>query len=409
MQPAKLDSAIARVLAHASPHSTALVPVAEALGGVLAISPCARWQLPLADTSTMDGYAVRAGDLQSVSGTLRLHKHSESAAGHPSKSPLGALETARISTGALLPPGADAVVAQEDVIAVEADAIVIDIGRVGPIGPGHFVRKAGSEVQLGEALLQPGIRLAAPELALLAGCGHAQVPIHRRPKVSIVCTGDELLPIGGEPKPGQVISTNGMMLAGMVTELGASASQHATLGDDRQATIDGLARAIDGADVLITSGGISVGDHDHVGPALQALGLQPVFTSLLLRPGRPLTFGRLGSTWIFALPGNPASTYVTFELIVRPLLCRLLGLPTDWRRPRQLLRLRAPAKRAGQRLHVVRATVEGNEATPLRQQASGSLRSLAGHNALLLIEPGTGELPTGAQVSAVLIDPGSTS
>ncbi|HGG56276.1 MAG TPA: molybdopterin molybdenumtransferase MoeA [Nannocystis exedens] len=235
------------------------------------------------------------------------------------------------------------------------------------------------------------------------------MPIHRRPKVSIVCTGDELLPVGSEPKPGQVISTNGMMLAGSLHELGAVAREHAPLGDDRQATIDGLARAIDGADVLITSGGISVGDHDHVGPALQALGLKPVFTSLLLRPGRPLTFGRLGTTWIFALPGNPASTYVTFELIVRPLLCRLLGLPTDWRRPRRKLRLSAPAKRAGRRLHVVRATVEGDEATPLQQQASGSLRSLAGHDALLLIEPGSGHAPTGAQVSAVLIEPGSRS
>lgn len=404
MQPLELDQALARVLTHAAPLDPAQVAVDEARGSVLASPLHARWQLPLADTGTMDGWAVSAADL-SGGGTPRLRRSSESAAGHPSAVQLGPGQAARISTGALVPEGADAVIAQEDIISVDAEAIIVDCGRAGPVAPGHFIRRAGSEVAEGELLLEAGVQLSPADLALLAGTGHPTVPVHRRPRVALVCTGDELLPIGSTPVAGQVIGTNGMMLAGMVAEVGACPLDPISLGDDRQGTIDGIERALENADVLITSGGISVGDHDHVGAALSSLGLEPEFRRLNLRPGRPLTFGRLGRTWVFALPGNPASTYVTFELVVRPLLCRLLGLPIDWRRPRTTLRLAAPARGAGGRLHVVRALAEGELATPLQQQGSGSLRSLAGHNALLLVPAGVDELRTGANVEAVLIDP----
>jgi len=407
MQPLELDQALTRVLAEAAPLEAVARPVAAARGAVLATSLRARWQLPLADTSTMDGWALRAADLDGADAPCRLRKRSESAAGHPTSALLGPGEASRISTGALLPVGADAVVAQEDVLDDDDDddgMLVIDLERAGRVEPGHFVRRAGSEVAEDELLIEAPRRLDPPQLALLAGAGHATIPIIRPPKVAILCTGDELLPIGSTPRPGQVISTNGMMLAGLVADLGACPLEQPPVGDDRRATIDGIAAAIAGADVLLTSGGISVGDHDHVGPALRALGLDPLFTRLNLRPGRPLTFGKIGATRVFALPGNPASTYVTFELLVRPLLCRLLGLPQDWRRPRRRLRLTAPAKGAGSRLHVVRATARGELATPLRQQASGSLRSLAGHNALLLIPPGAGALPAGATVETILIE-----
>jgi len=404
MQPLELDQALARVLAHAAPLDPVEVAVGAARGSVLASPLHARWQLPLADTGTMDGWAVQAADLQG-GGAPRLRRSSESAAGHPSTAQLGPGEAARISTGALVPEGADAVIAQEDILSVDDESIVVDCARAGPVAPGHFIRRAGSEIAQGELLLRAGVQLSPAELALLAGTGHPRVPVHRPPRVALVCTGDELLPIGSTPVAGQVISTNGMMLAGMIAELGACPLDPISLDDDRQRTIDGIAKALENADVLITSGGISVGDHDHVGAALERLGLEPEFRRLNLRPGRPLTFGRLGQAWVFALPGNPASTYVTFELVVRPLLCRLLGLPVDWRRPRTTLCLAAPARGAGRRLHVVRATAEGELATPLRQQGSGSLRSLAGHNALLLVPPGVGELPTGASVEAVLIDP----
>jgi len=404
MQPLELDQALARVLAHAAPLDPVEVAVEAARGSVLASPLRARWQLPLADTGTMDGWAVQAADLQE-GGAPRLRRSSESAAGHPSTARLGPGEAARISTGALVPEGADAVLAQEDIISVDDEAIIVDCGRTGPVAPGHYIRRAGSEVAQGDLLLNAGVQLNPADLALLAGTGHPTVPVHRRPRVALVCTGDELLPIGSTPVAGQIISTNGMMLAGMVAEVGACPLDPISVDDDRQRTIDGLARALANADVLITSGGISVGDHDHVGAALGSLGMEPEFRRLNLRPGRPLTFGRLGRAWVFALPGNPASAYVTFELVVRPLLCRLLGLPIDWRRPRTSLRLAAPARGAGGRLHVVRATAEGELATPLRQQGSGSLRSLAGHNALLLVPPGVGELPAGANVEAVLIDP----
>ncbi|MEZ4380652.1 MAG: molybdopterin molybdotransferase MoeA [Nannocystaceae bacterium] len=403
MQPFDLDQAIAAVLAGVGPLPAIETPVALARGGVLAAPLRARWRLPLGDTSMMDGWAVRAADLAS-GGAVRLARRSESAAGRPSTTPLGPGEAARISTGALVPDGADAVVAQEDVDA-DAAAIVVDCGRAGIVRPGHFIRRAGSEVAADEPLLAPGVRLGPPELALLASTGHPTAPVHRRPRVRVICTGDELVAIGATPAPGQVISTNGMMLVGLVRDLGADACELEPLADDRQATVDGLRAALAEADVLITSGGISVGDHDHVGGALRTLGLSPAFTRLNLKPGRPLTYGRLGDAHVFALPGNPASTYVTFELIVRPLLCRLLGLPLAWRRPRRRLVLSAPARGAGRRLHVVRGIASGEQATPLQQQVSGSLRSLAGHNALLLIPPGVAELPAGAEVTAILTDP----
>ncbi|MCB9703405.1 MAG: molybdopterin molybdotransferase MoeA [Myxococcales bacterium] len=400
-----LADALARVLADAAPLPAEDAPIREALGAVLAAPLHARWRLPLADTSMMDGWALRASSLRAGART-RLRAHDESAAGHPARAPVGDGEATRIATGALLPPGADAVVAQEDVDR-DPDApgeIVVDGQRSGPVRPGHFVRAAGSEVAEGSLLLDAGARLGPGELALLASAGHPSAPIHRRPRVAILCTGDELRPIGATPAPGEVISTNGMMLAALCRELGVPADERPPVADSLGATVDALRGALASADVLLTSGGISVGDHDHVAAALATLGLQPRFTRLNLRPGRPLTFGRLGEAWVFALPGNPASTYVTFEMLVRPLLARLLGLPDGWRRPRRRVTLAAPAPGAGGRAHIVRARVDGDEARPLGQQRSGSLRSLAGHNALLVIPPGTRELPVGAEVEAILVD-----
>ena len=384
-----IDEALALVLADAAPLPVERVQSpALAHGRVLAEECHAALDLPAADTSIMDGYALRSADLRAPA--PRLHLRGESAAGHPLARPLAPGEAARIATGAVVPPGADAVVAQEDT-ARDGDVLRVDLARAGDVRPGHFIRAAASEVRPGE-------------LALLYGAGHAALPVHRRPRVAVLCTGDELVPIGAAPRLGQVISTNGLMLAAQIREAGAEPIDLGVAPDDPAATRAALARTGD-VDVLLTSGGVSVGDHDHVAEALAALGFAPRFRRVALRPGRPLAFGRAGDRLVFALPGNPASAYVTFELFVRPLLRRLLGRRDRLTRPRRRLVLAAMAEGAGPRAHVVRATVgDDGRATPLPQQRSGALPSLAGHDALLLVPPGVRALPAGAEVDALLLD-----
>ncbi|MEZ4451026.1 MAG: molybdopterin molybdotransferase MoeA [Nannocystaceae bacterium] len=401
-----LDEALARVLADARPLAPVRVAVRSAHGAVAAVDHRARWRLPLGDVSIMDGYAVRAVDITGPEGhvpKVRLRRRGESAAGHPATGPLAPGEAARISTGAILPSGADAVIAQEDV-GVDGDLLEIDVAALARFGPGRHVRAAGSEVAEDELLVAAGARLGPSELALLAGAGHAEVTIHRRPTVAILCTGDELRPIGAAPRLGEVISTNPLLLAPTLEALGCPVLELGPVVDDRAATIAALADAAARADVVITSGGVSVGDHDHVGVALRELGARVSVARLHLRPGRPMIYARLGASRIFALPGNPASTYVTFELFARPLLCRLAGLPAAFRRPRRRVTLTAPAPGAGRRAHVVRVRVVDDEATPLPQQASGSLRSLAGHNALVCVPPGVEGIAAGERVEAILLD-----
>jgi molybdopterin molybdotransferase len=401
-EPLTIDAALAAVLAEATPLPEHLcADPAEAHGAVLARDLHARFALPAADTSIMDGWALRAADLTGARPALAIH--GESAAGRPLTALLPPGSAARIATGALVPPGADAVIAQED--AERRGALLhIDLDAAGPVRPGHFVRRAGSEVSVGELLLPAGAHLGPGELALLYGAGHHPIPVHRRPRVALLSTGDELAPLGSAPRPGHVISTNALMLAAQLREVGAVVLDLGIVGDDLEATVTALDRAGE-ADLLLTTGGISVGDHDHVAAALGRRGFAPIFRKVALRPGRPLTFGRLRGALVFALPGNPASAYVTFELLVRPLLRRLLGHRDALTWPRRQVILDAAVEGAGARAHVIRAklTPEGH-AVPLPQQRSGSLRSLSGHDLLLLIPAGTAAVPAGSSVEALHLD-----
>lgn len=394
------------VLALVQPLAPIALPLDEAHGRVLADTPASRWQLPGADLATMDGWAVRSADLQaSPTATVRLQRRGESAAGHPHDQPLRPGEALRISTGALLPAGADMVVAQED-CQVHGDHLDVDRDQVGDPRPGHFVRSAGSDVLAGAPLLPVGSVLGPGELGLLAGCGHATAHVHRPPRVAILCTGDELVPVGAWPQRGQVVSSNGLMLAWMAREAGAEVTDLGIAADDPDTLRAALERGLD-FDLLVTCGGISVGDHDLVLPTLLGLGAALVFRRLRLRPGRPCTLLRVpgpdgGPRLVFALPGNPASAHVGFELLVRPALRRLLGHAHCLRPTREVL-LSAPAPRDTRRVHMVRARVDGEHATPLLDQTSGDLRSIAGHNALLELSPGTGPLPAGSRVTAHLL------
>ena len=413
----ELDIAAAQqeALARVRPLATIAADLADAHGRVLAEAPCARWDLPGADVATMDGWAIRSADLVAASGPrVQLRRRGESAAGHPHGEALGQGEARRISTGAVLPPGADAVVAQED-CAVHGEHLEVDRDRVGVFGPGHFVRAAGSDVEAGSLLLPARAALGPGELALLAGCGHSVVHVHRAPRVAILCTGDELVPVGAWPQRGQVISANGLMLAWQAREAGAEVIDLGIARDDPDELRAALERGTSGvADILVTCGGISVGDHDLVLPTLIGLGASVVFRRVRLRPGRPTTMlevphpgGPASEPYgaripVFALPGNPASAHVAFELFVRPVLRRMQG-HMAWQRPQREVVLTHACPRDPRRAHVIRAVVAGDQATPLPDQTSGALRSIAGHNALIELAHGTGPAEAGTRATALLV------
>lgn len=395
-----VDEAIAIVCSDSRLGPLEHRPVFEALDCVLGETYRASWSMPGHDVSIMDGYALRCADLAH---DAPLTVVGESAAGHPATTELRPGTTMRISTGAVVPAGADTVVAQEDVHR-DGDRIVVDAATRAHYGRGRFVRPAGSDVTRGTVLLEPGATIGPGEAALLAGCGHPRVSVHARPRVAILSTGDELVPIGTTPRSGQVINTNAAMLAAQVGQAGGIAVVEDIAADDIVALEAAMARAL-ACDLLITSGGISVGDHDHVYATLVKLGFEPQFDAVRLRPGKPTSFGRVGSTAVLALPGNPASSYVTFELFARPWIRRRLGRPpSDWSRPRREVVLTHATEAGGRRAHFVRARVSGERATPLPDQTSGALRSIAGHNALIDIPEGSTRAAAGDRFEALLLD-----
>ena len=397
-----VDAARALLLGLARRTPTASAPLERALGRFLAQDLRAPVPLPRWPVSVMDGWAVHAADARAG---RALPVVGESAAGHPFEGELPAGTCARISTGAVLPAGADAVVPQEDADR-EGEAVRPDPSRLRQdFGPGTWVRAAGSDVAPGSLLVAGGTRLGPGEIALLGACGLARLPVRRPPKVAILCTGDELVAPGVRPRPGQIVGTNHLMLAAQVREAGAEPWILPPAPDAPGPLGEALAHALDRADLVLTSGGISVGPHDHVRPALEALGAEILFHRLPLRPGRPMAAARRGQTLALALPGNPASTFVTFELFARPFLRACLG--ADPGRPTARVRLAAPALRAPGREHLVRAHLSGGRATPLATQVSGDLRSLLSAHALLRVPPrtpgGPHHLPAGAEVTALLL------
>lgn len=402
-----VDEAERLVLAHAAPLPSEEVSIAAIDGRIATATLHARWDLPQADVSIMDGYAVRSLDvanLRACGSAIVLQVRGESAAGHPSDRPLADGQAARISTGAVLPAGADAVIAQEDTRR-DDDRLVVDASTLGTLDPGKFVRPRGSELREGDVVCTPGRRLGPGDIALLAGSGHATVPAVRRPVVAILSTGDELVPAGTRPAGAQVVSSNGLVLAALVRRAGATAWDLGDVGDEPERLRAALAEGLR-ADVLVTSGGISVGDHDLVHAELEALGARTCFRGVALRPGKPTTFAVTDTCRVFGLPGNPASSLVAFALFVHPLLRRLAGVQGDPRLPDRFVTLRAPAFGEGRRAHYVRArSIGDDEALPLPAQLSGDLCSIAGADLLLPIPAGTRELPAGARVRALVLDP----
>jgi molybdopterin molybdotransferase len=376
--------------------------LAQALGRFLAFDAPAREDSPPFDNSAMDGYAVRSSDLAQASAVtpVALALQGESRAGGPEPAPLPPGATMRIFTGARLPPGADAVVMQEDVV---ADGAVVRF-RVAP-PTGEHVRPRASDVAQGAVLLPARSQLGPGELGLLAAQGVSTVAVHRRPRVALLGTGDELRELHDAPRPGSIINSNAYALAAQVQQAGGEPVVLPNVGDELEATVRALEAALD-CDLVLTCGGVSVGAYDLVKRAFAGVGVEADFWKVNLKPGKPLTFGRRGRTPVVGLPGNPVSAMVTFEVLVRPGLRALLGDPRPYR-PRHLATLAVEHRHERGRVELARATVALREgrllATPLRWQGSGSLPSMVGVAALLVLDEAREHFEAGAVVPALLL------
>jgi molybdopterin molybdotransferase len=371
-------------------------------GCVLATDIRSHWDFPSADVSVMDGYAARSSDLVGKRPTLA--RTGESAAGHPMGMSLEAGTVARISTGAVLPKGADLVIPQEDVEARDGE-VTVDLDAYGAVSPGRWVRRRGSEVREGERVLETGRRLSAADISVAASTGNTTLRVHPRPKVALVSTGDELVPRGSVPPPGKVVGSNDLLLAAAVVQTGGIPVDCGIAPDDPDGLRQALERALS-CDIVVTTGGISVGDHDLVARTFEDLGITWAVHGILLRPGKPLAFGTGNGKYAFGLPGNPASTWVTYALFVAPAIRRFMGVPGTPLPTTIGVELRNAVQGAGRRAHLVRVRLhDDGTATPLQTQTSGDVRSLAGADALVEVPPGTAELPAGTNVRAFVLAP----
>jgi len=402
----EVEEARRLVLEGAAPLPAEVVATADALGRILAAPVTSGRTLPPADCSAMDGYALRADDLASASRAApqRLRLAFEVPAGGRAPRPLGRGEAARIFTGAALPPGADSIVMQED-----AEAEGSEVAFFAAPARGEHVRTAGEDVRAGEEVLSAGTRLGPAQLGVLASLGRSVVRVHRRPRVAILSGGDELVEPDEDVAGGRIVASNAYSLAAQCAEAGALATNLGIARDTREDLERGLGAGL-GADLLVSSAGVSVGDHDHVRPVLEKLGCRLVFWGVQMKPGFPLTFGRFEDgrgPLVFGLPGNPVSAMVTFELFVRPLLLRLGGRRVLTRPSVRAVLGETLRKKPG-RLHFVRVTLardgERLVATSTGNQSSGVLRSMALAQGLLVFPAGASELAAGALAEVMVLD-----
>jgi molybdopterin molybdotransferase len=377
--------ALARVLADAAPLPAEAAALVDACGRVLAGDLVALRTQPPADVSAMDGYAVRAADVAAA--PLHLAVVGEVAAGRPFDREIGPAEAARIFTGGMMPRGADTVVIQE-ITTREGDTVTIQ----RPEAKGRYVRPQGFDFKAGAVLLSEGRRLSARDIALAGAMNHAAVPVHRRPRMAVLATGDELVAPGTPPAPGQIVSSNSVALMAIGNREGAETLDLGVVPDRLDATVAAVRRArAAGADVLVTTGGASVGDYDFVRQAFASEGVALSFWQVAMQPGKPLMHGRLDGMSVLGLPGNPVSSFVCATLFLVPLLRKLAGrkdisLPTA----RGVLGRALPA--GGARAQYMRAALatapDGTAvATPFPEQDSSLQVTLARADCLVVREP----------------------
>lgn len=380
--------------------------VRQALNRVLAEDVMARLDVPAHDNSAMDGYAVRHADL-AAEGETRLKLAGAAFAGHPYTGCLAAGEAVRIMTGAVIPAAADTVVIQE-VVRAEGETIITPPGQRA----GQNVRRAGEDLRAGEAALKAGKLLRPAEIGLLASLGEAEVSVHRRLRVAMFSTGDELASLGQVLAEGEIYDSNRYSMWGMLTRLGCEVIDMGVVRDDPQALEEALIEAACHADAIITSGGVSVGDADFVRALMSKLG-EVAFWKIAMKPGRPMAFGRIGQAaagaWLFGLPGNPVAVMASFYQFVRPALLRMSGLPVaQTTLPVLRVPCGAPLKKGRGRTEFQRGTlyVENGvwQVRATGAQGSGILRSMAEANCFIVLGPESTGAQPGELVEVQLMD-----
>jgi molybdopterin molybdotransferase len=379
-----VTEALQRVLAGARALPSETVALNDALGRVLTQDVMALRSQPPAAVSAMDGYAVRSADVGQAPVTLKLI--GEVAAGHPFDGKVGAGEAARIFTGGMMPEGADTVVIQE-LAARDGNTVTFQ----NPTAKGRNVRGQGIDFAKGQVLLRQGHRLTGRDLMLAAAMNHPRLSVHRRPKLAVLGTGDELVAPGSQPGPGEIVYSNGFALIAMARSEGAEVSDLGIARDRVEDIATAVRRARDwGADILLTTGGASVGEHDLVQKALATEGLDLSFWRVALRPGKPMMHGALGGMQVLGVPGNPVSSYVCAFLFLVPLIRRLAGR-ADIDHPTEAARLGCDLPANDERADYLRATLtpgpDGPIATPLPSQDSSLMAPLAKADCLVIRPP----------------------
>jgi molybdopterin molybdotransferase len=393
-----VEEALTRLLEKAAPvMTTEIVPLGMGNNRVLAAPVAARLTQPPFDASAMDGYAVRAEDVATLGSRLKVI--GESAAGHGFAGTMAAGEAVRIFTGAPVPAGANAVLLQEDAIAINGGFIE----NTFTIDKGRHIRPRGQDFAEGEVILKPGDLLDPGRLLVAAGMNHPALEVFRKPLVAIIATGDELLPPGSTLGLHQIVASSIHAVAPLAIAAGADVLDLGIVPDRPELIAEAVGKAVDaGADILVTLGGASVGDHDLVQSTLKDVGMVLDFWRIAMRPGKPLMVGSLGTMQVLGLPGNPVSTMVCALLFLEPLIARLAGLPAKSRLRSAVTSTDLPKN--DHRQDYLRASLRRNqngilEATSYGKQDSSQMKIFAHSDALIVRAPNTPALPSGAECS----------
>ncbi|SEU27424.1 molybdotransferase-like divisome protein Glp [Nonomuraea wenchangensis] len=390
-----VEAHLADILATVRPLAPIELDLEQSLGATLAEEVSAPVPLPPFDNSAMDGYAVRAADIAEVPVTLPVV--DDVAAGSDELRAVGPGHAVRIMTGAPLPAGADTVVPVEW---TDGGTVSVRIGR--STGPGNAIRRAGEDVQSGDVVLKPGTLIGAAQLGIIAGVGRRRVLARPRPRVVVIATGAELVEPGGQLGPGQIWDSNSFALTAAVREAGGEGFRTGAVGDDPAVLLDRLDTDLVRADAIITSGGVSMGAYEPVKEALSPLGTVR-FEKVAMQPGMPQGFGVLGDDQvpIFALPGNPVSSFVSFVLFVRPALAKMRGLPSGM--PESVTACVTGSLRStrGRRSYLRGVLAADGTVSPVHGQGSHQLAALASANALIVVPEDVTEVPAGAEVEVI--------